>query len=421
MICLVCGTCPDGACFRLEWASYELVRVYNDLQTRDDPVDFYNFSAENLPDDVAGMMDVDEEEASDTSAEATSDEDDSDDDEDDEDFDVPDNSNVIMEVDNIEPAPEFVQGSSTTTTTPTPDATEEPNRAAEPPLANLTMPPSSIPPRFRNLIPKLPGLFSFHSGSSDQPQLTPDGLPFVGRGTPVDKRRRDDWANIRPASPRYPSQSHYTTSDEDWFSSLVTTPSILSGNTSSLSSDTSFGVPTEVGPFCCTQDGLYGSEGSLVPPKYDPHESAAGMSTDGDADAFDYPAPPPAWIQPPVRESTPFPEFPPQLTADFSGNAPEAGAFPPAPQTQSTSTGCILHSSLLECLTSGLGCVSGPFTGVQMQMQMPTPPPTPPMVPCNVEAANPPGMLGGMDVGPYDVAMEPVPVQASSALSHALG
>ncbi|KAH9838723.1 uncharacterized protein C8Q71DRAFT_856652 [Rhodofomes roseus] len=394
----------------MEWATAELVRVYNELQTRDDAVDFYNFSAEHLPDDVVGMMDVDQPEAHDVSAEDMYEDDDSDDeDEDDEDFDVPDNSHVIMEVDSIEPAPEFVQGNSSSVDAS--DVTEEPNSAPEAPQANLTMPPSSIPPRFRNLTPKLPRLFSFHTGPFELPQTTPDGVPYVGRGTPVDRRRLDDWAS--PPPPRPP---RYTASEESWFSSLVTTPSIISGNTSSLTSDATFGVPTEVGPFCCTQDGLYGAEGSVIPPDYSANGSVAGASTSTGvgADAFNYPTPQ-DWIEPTLRAPSEFPAFPGELTEGFAGTAPAPEALPPA--TQQTNTGCMFHRTLLECLTSGLGCVSGPFAG----MPMPPPPPTPTMVPCNVEAANPPGVSGVMDVGTYDVSMEPVSVQASSALSHALG
>ena len=402
----------------MAWATREIVYVYCGLQGREDSADFHNFDAGHLPDDVVDMMEVDAQ-VRDTSAELPnpfdSDEEDESDDEDlsddDEDDDIPDHSNVMMQVDTVEPAPEVV-GDGASPMASTADTSEEPNSSLPSSFANPPKPASAIPLRFRKLSHPLPSLFSFHTEAFEPGYVTPDGTPYVGRGTPVDKARRRDWANVTAPQPILAPApiARYSPADESWFASLVTTPSVLSGSPASLAADTSFGVPTEVGPFCCTQDGLYGSAGPALPPDYG--AGIAGPSSN----AFDYPAPQPSWMDTPT--------FPQDLGAGFPGVG--AGAPPPPPPSMAdtlphATTGCVFHSCLMDCLTSGLGCVVPPFAGMPAQMPQPLPPPPQTLVPCNVEAANPPGMPAGMDVGPYDVSMEPVAVQASSALSHALG
>lgn len=397
------GVADYGVWSRMAWATREIVYVYCGLQGREESADFQNFDARHLPDDVVNMMDVDKP-ARGTFAQLpnpfdSDEEDDEDDedftDEDDEDEDVPDHSNVMMQVDSVEPAPEFVEGSSSSSPcTAASAACEDPNSPLPSPP---TQPASAIPPRFRKLSHPLPRLFSFRTEPFEPGYMTPEGTPYVGRGTPVDKARRRDWASIPVPPPRY------SPADESWFASLVTTSSILSG---SPAADASFGVPTEVGPFCCTQDGLYGAAGSALPPEYAGPSAntgvGVGVGVGVSANMFDYPSPQAAWMD----AST----FPQDLGAGLAA-PPMANSLPHA------TTGCVFHSCLMDCLTSGLGCVVPPFAGMQVQMPQLPPPPPQALVPCNVEAANPPGV----DVGPYDVSMEPVAVQASSALSHALG
>ena len=367
------------------------------------------------------MMEVDEQ-VRDTSAELpnpfdSDEEDESDDDLSDEDEDegVPDHSNVMMQVDTVEPAPEFTEGCSSPSIA-TADASDEPSNCV-PPVPNSSKPASAIPPRFRKLSHPLPSLFSFHTDPFEPGYMTPDGTPYVGRGTPVDKARRRDWASITvtPPAPAPAPVPHYSPADESWFASLVTAPPVLSGSPASLAADTSFGVPTEVGPFCCTQDGLYGAAGPALPPDYGAGIAGSSANAAVGANAFEYPAPQPSWMDAPT--------FSQDLGAGFAGVG--AGAAPPPPSPSSSmadtlphaNTGCVFHSCLMDCLTSGLGCVVPPFAGMSAQMAQSLPLPPQALVSCNVEAANPPGM----DVGPFDVPMEPVSVQASSALSHALG
>ena len=89
--------------------------------------------------------------------------------------------------------------------------------------------------------------------------MTPDGTPYVGCGMLVDKARRCDWVNVTAPQPLAPAPvARYSPADESWFALLVTMLSVLSGSPVSLAADTSFDVSMEVGPFCCTWDGLYG-------------------------------------------------------------------------------------------------------------------------------------------------------------------
>lgn len=381
----------------MAWATREIVHVYCGLQGREESAAFQNFDAGHLPDDVVNMMDVDGQAQDTPSVELpypfdSDEEDESDDEDDDDDLsdegadDVPDPSNVMMQVDSVAPTLEFAEGSSSPSTEAS-AVCEEANSSLPSPPA---IPASAIPPRFRKLSHPLPRLFSFRTEPFEPGYMTPEGTPYVGRGTPVDKARRRDWADI--AVPPSAPAPRYSPADESWFASLVTPPSVLSGSPASLAADASFGVPTDVGPFCSTQDGLYGA--GLAGPS---------ASTGAVANMFDYPAPQASWMD--------VSAFPQDLNAGF------AGAAAPDSLPHAT-TGCVFHSCLMDCLTSGLGCVVQPFAGMQVQMPQLLPPPSQPLVPCNVEAANPPV---GMDGGPYDVSMEPVAVQASSALSHALG
>ena len=95
------------------------------------------------------------------------------------------------------------------------------------------------------------------------------------------------------------------------------------------------------------------------------------------------------------------PAFPQDLSASFPGVG--AGALLPPPLMADTlphaTTGRVFHSCLMDCLTSGLGCIVSPSAGVPAWMPQPLLPPPQMLVLCNVESANPLGMPTGMDVG----------------------
>ncbi|CCL99922.1 uncharacterized protein FIBRA_01947 [Fibroporia radiculosa] len=251
---------------------------------------------------------------------------------------------------------------------------------------------------------QLPPLTSVRAlGLESCPQRTPDGIPYVGRGTPVDRQRRADWANIRLSQ-------YFSLGQPEWLTALSLSPSPPSNPSTLLPSDMSYGVPQDVSPFCCTEQGVFGAASTQA---YGVSPDSVS-STSSSVASLSYTLPPPqphpdgAWLEPALRPASPTlepmvvspsPPSPP-YEAHFTA-APSVLPFPGAAQPHPQ--GCAWHGSFMQCLmASGVGC--SPALPGPLAVGAPVP------TPAEVTA-----------VYEVPISMDPMPVQVSSTLSHALG
>ncbi|KZT06082.1 uncharacterized protein LAESUDRAFT_726294 [Laetiporus sulphureus 93-53] len=243
------------------------------------------------------------------------------------------------------------------------------------------------------------------------PLLTPDGRTFMGRGTPVDKQRRLEWANI----PRPAVQVQYT--QEEWFTAFMPASPFIPRAPST--GDLSYMDSQAVGAFCCTQQGTYSTQGTLM--------SSYGMGAGSPSISYSSPSQTQSWLDPSLNPSlsahglaAPPDAGTSMMNENFIALAVSAGVSGAA----QSAPGCALHTTFLQCLmASSAGCMMS-LAGASAPSPSPSSP-APPSVPspfaCNVEASTLPASAAVASTAVYDVAVEPVPVQASSTLSHALG
>jgi len=262
-------------------------------------------------------------------------------------------------------------------------------------IPSLPMIPFVDPPL---MAPQLPRLSSIRVPHLEPcPLLTPEGKTYMGRGTPIDRQRRQDWANIRPGPFSYMTQ--------DWLSMFLPpspNPSLPPSSIQMpLNPESSYGVPAEVGPFSCTEQGTFGAGGQLL-------SSYTTQASQPTPVSYPMPVPEPAseraWLDPTLRSALTSPLVPALLPLEQEPAAP----LPNFTTTSTTEdgltnsaqhwTGCAWHSTLMQCLLAS-GCMPAD----------------------NVDASSSPSASPLQPLGSTDVYPFREPVEPESTLSHALG
>lgn len=338
-------------------------------------------------------------------------------------------------------APAFAEEDAVPMLTPdaSPSSQTSSSPSASPPSPSPT--PLSFPET--SPLPSLPPLSSIPVPCLEPfPYLGAEGRSFMGRGTPIDKQRSDDWVNVRFPE-RFPGTCEMVISEtevqpqseevgkEDWAQvlflpvSLGQTPSESAkvADMSEMSFDMTGGVSmfgTQFG-----QPGFGESDALGASFAMDVETSPAPTSV---IQSIHYPSPSSDmhWLDPSLRlPSESMSPSPPEMTPDHAHHDDDSNntnihshhhlhsssRLVPMQdevlQAQGHHTGCQVHSSFLQCLLgTGAGCGCGGLS---------TNPVAAPGAPMSIADV-------GLDIAVVTQSQPPSPqVPVSSTLSHALG
>ncbi|KAI0951492.1 hypothetical protein AcW1_008526 [Taiwanofungus camphoratus] len=284
-------------------------------------------------------------------------------------------------------------------------------------------------------LPQLPRLSSIRVPYLEPcPILSPEGKLYMGRGTPIDRQRRTDWASCSGRA----SGSEFMLERDEWMTMMFFPVSMnapppspaSSAHKASMMPELQFGVDQAMSMYAGADQPSFGVGNSLL--------SSYPMSPGPSCFSYTPPQPERAWLDPtlhpPPPPSTPLssgfslPSDPPPLFPLHPAPAPAASpdtlpgsSIAPSPsQSQShVQTGCMFHTSLLQCLfAAGVGCSSVP---VPVPGTAPAAPPSP--APFSPGAAASSLAMPAPALAPetHDMGVEPAQVPVSSTLSNALG